>query len=75
MRRLIGSGSCQQRADVEACPKQHGVQRVALGTLEPTPIHAVIGLGVAGQRIDSLALLDPNPPELMTTVSIQMRLL
>ena len=36
------------------------MQRIAHRTLQPAPVHAVVGLGVADQRLDGLAPLQPG---------------
>src|SRR3954447_21505820 len=51
----------QQPANVEAGRAQHRVNRIAIGTLQPTAIHAVVELGVADGRLDRLATLQPTP--------------
>jgi hypothetical protein len=46
--RLLGDGA-QQPADVEARRARHRVQRITLGSLQPAPVHAVIGLEVTSR--------------------------
>ena len=40
---------------------QHRMQRVAVGTLEPAALHAVIVLGMPDGRLDRLTPLQPAP--------------
>ena len=54
---LLGDHA-QQPFDVVACRAQHGVQPVALLTLEGATVHAVIALEVADDGLDGLAPLE-----------------
>ena len=55
------TGDCpQQPADVVARSTAQSVQRIAERTLQPAPIHAVVGLGVSDQRLDGLTALEQS---------------
>ena len=50
----------QQPADVVARRTAQRVQCIAYRPLQPTPVHPVIRLGVANQRLDGLASLEQS---------------
>lgn len=74
-------GGPQQSADVEARRAQHCVQRVAFSALQPAPVHAVVGLGVADSGsmarcrfslVFCLGVSDLNLPRWITLVMLEV---